>query len=210
MLLAFALAVFLLSVVPGPDMMFIVAHAVADGRRAGLLAAMGMSTGMAVHTCAAAFGLGALIRAAPAVLDGVRIVGALFLLYLAVSTWRASREHAAEPVSTEQSPRRSSLRRVYMMATLTNLANPKIILFYLTFLPQFLTTGSASWPAAVQLLILGGMFIIVGLLVDVMVALLAGAVFERLLRRVPIRRWLDRVAAAIFGGLAVRLVFDIE
>lgn len=207
MVIAFAVAVFVLSIAPGPDMMFIVAHAVAGGRLAGVVAAVGMSTGLAVHTLAAAFGLGAVIQAAPVVLDGVRVVGALFLVYLAVSTWRASRRQLS---TTERVPRHRSLRKVYAMATLTNLANPKIVLFYLAFLPQFLTTGPASWPVTGQLLALGALFIVIGLVVDASAGLLAGTLSNRLLRRGAFRRWLDRTAAAIFGGLAVRLALDIK
>lgn len=210
-LLGFVVAVFLVCIAPGPDMLFVLAHAVSGGRRAGLVAALGMSSGMAVHTLAVVFGLGAVVRAAPALLDGVRVVGALFLVYLAVSTWRASRKEEPPQQAEGALPtmQRQSLRKVYVMATLTNLANPKIILFYLAFLPQFLTTGQGSWPVTLQLLVLGTIFIVVGLLVDAGVALLAGAIAARLLSRLSVRRWLDRVAALIFGGLAVRLAFDI-
>lgn len=162
---AFAVAVLVLSVVPGPDMMFVVANAIAGGRRAGFVAAVGMSTGLAVHTFAAAFGLAALIQAAPAVLDGVRIVGAVVLVYLAVSTWRARRQ-ATTATTTEDIHGRRSVRKVYVMATLTNLANPKVVLFYLAFLPQFLITAPTSWPVMWQLLTLGAVFIAVGLAVD--------------------------------------------
>ncbi|WP_020575040.1 LysE family translocator [Actinopolymorpha alba] len=205
LLAAFVVAVALISVAPGPDMLFIVANALTGGRRAGVVAALGMSTGLAVHTTAAAFGLGALIRAAPLVLDGVRIAGALFLIYLAITTWRASRRL---DLSAPVAPRARSLPRVYGMAVLTNLANPKVILFYLAFFPQFLTTGAGSLPATVQFLVLGGLFIVVGLSVDASAGLLAGTMSDRLLRRQAFRRWLDRVSAAVFGALAVRLALD--
>src|SRR5687768_5325813 len=88
LVVAFVVAVFLLSVAPGPDMLFIVANAAAGGRRAGLVSAVGMSTGLAVHTIAAALGLSALIAAAPEALTAVRVTGAVFLVYLAVTSWR--------------------------------------------------------------------------------------------------------------------------
>jgi len=213
LLVAFVAAVTLLSVAPGPDMLFIVTHAVVGGRRAGVVAALGTSTGLAVHTTATAFGLGALLQAAPAVLDGVRILGALFLLYLAVTTWRASRQSGPGEDTTAHpapgTPRRS-VRRVYLMAVLTNLANPKIILFYLAFFPQFLSTRAGSWPATTQFLVLGAVFIAVALMVDAATGLLAGAMSERVLRTPSVRRRLDRVCAAVFGGLAVRLALDVR
>jgi threonine/homoserine/homoserine lactone efflux protein len=203
---AFAAAVLLLSLAPGPDMLFVVANAVGGGRRVGLVAALGMSTGLAVHTVAAALGLGALLRVAPGVLDGVRVLGAVFLAYLAVSAWRRSR---ARTPTTGTTPRtRASRRRVYVMALLTNLANPKVVLFYLAFLPQFLTSGPGSWAPTVQMLVLGALFIVIGLTVDGTAGLLAGSLSDRLLHHSAVGRWLERASATIFGGLAVRLVLD--
>jgi threonine/homoserine/homoserine lactone efflux protein len=191
-------------------MLFNVANAAAGGRRTGVVAAAGMSTGLAVHSVAAALGLGALIQAAPQVLNGVRVAGAAFLLYLAYLTWRASRQEFGTPEDAPQLPRRT-LRRTYLMATLTNLANPKVILFYLAFVPQFITTGHGSWPATVQFLVLGAVFILVGFPVDAGAALLAGTLTERFFRTGSrIRRRLERVTAAIFAGLAARLAIDIR
>ncbi|WP_329478553.1 LysE family translocator [Kribbella sp. NBC_01484] len=208
--LGFVVAVFLVSVVPGPDMLFIVANAAGGGRRAAVVAAAGMSTGLAVHSVAAAVGLGALIQAAPQVLNGVRVAGAAFLLYLAYLTWRASRQEVGEPDETLELPKRT-LRRTYLMATLTNLANPKVILFYLAFVPQFVTTGAGSWPATTQFLVLGGIFIAVGFPVDATVALVAGSLTERFFRAgSSVRRRLERVTAGIFAALAARLATDIH
>ncbi|WP_106181218.1 LysE family translocator [Prauserella shujinwangii] len=204
-LLAFTAAALVISVVPGPDMMFVVANGIARGRRAGLVAALGMSTGLAVHTVAAALGLGTLLHAAPAVLDAVRIVGAAFLVYLAVTTLRSRTRIDDRPV--DQATGHRSLRRTYLMAVLTNLANPKVILFFLAFFPQFLV-ADGGWPAWVQFLVLGAVFIAVGLTVDGTVGLAAGTLSALLLRRPSVQRWLDRISAAIFGALAVRLVAD--
>lgn len=202
-LLAFAVACAVISLAPGPDMMFIIANGIARGRRAGVIAALGMSTGLAVHTIAAAAGLGALLAAAPAVLEALRIAGALFLVYLAIATWRASRKTLADPMPA--APNRS-LRKTYAMAVLTNLANPKVILFYVAFFPQFVSPG--GWPAWAQFLVLGAVLICVGLSVDATVGFVAGKLSELLRRRPAIRRCLDRVSAAIFGALAVRLITE--
>jgi threonine/homoserine/homoserine lactone efflux protein len=206
LLTAFAVAAVLLSVAPGPDMMYIVANAIGGGRRAGVVAALGMSTGLAVHTAAAALGLGQLVSAAPGALNAVRLLGAVFLVYLAVSAFRSSRRSTVTvPVSAVQ---RRPVRKIYVMALLTNVANPKVVLFYLAFLPQFVTTGTGSWPLGVQIAVLGATLLAIGLVVDSTTGLLAGALSERVLGRDGIRRWLDRAAAAIFGGLAIRLALD--
>jgi threonine/homoserine/homoserine lactone efflux protein len=203
---AFVAAAFLLSVAPGPDMLFIVANAGVGGRRAGVVAAAGMSTGLAAHTLAAAAGLTALIQAAPQALTVVRVAGAVFLLYLAIASWRSSRAGAADAAPPEVT--RRPLRKVFAMATLTNLANPKVVLFFVAFLPQFLTTGPGAWPIWAQLLVLGAVFIAVGFPVDATVGLTAGGLAERLLHRPSVRRRIQRVCAAVFGGLAVRLLLD--
>jgi threonine/homoserine/homoserine lactone efflux protein len=205
---AFVVATFLLSVAPGPDMLFIVANAAAGGRRTGVVSALGMSTGLAVHTLAATLGLGTLIQAAPQALTAVRLAGAAFLVYLAVNAWRASRREPQATTPFAVTLPRRSLSRVYAMAALTNIANPKVVLFYIAFLPQFLSTGPGAWPVWLQLLALGGLFIVVGLPVDAAVGLTAGGLAERILHRPAFRRWLERASAAIFGGLAVRLALD--
>jgi threonine/homoserine/homoserine lactone efflux protein len=204
LVIAFLITVLLLSVAPGPDMLFIVANATVGGRRAGVVAAAGMSTGLAGHSVAAAFGLSALVQAAPQALTIVRVLGAAFLIYLAVGSWRASR--GGSPAAPQLT--RRSLPKVYAMATLTNLANPKVLLFYLTFLPQFLATGGGAWPVWEQMLILGVLFIAVGFPVDALVGLTAGSIAAVLTRRPVVRRGLDRASAMVFGALAVRLVTD--
>lgn len=204
LVLTFVAATALLSLVPGPDLMFIIANGVTGGRRVGIVAALGVSTGLAVHSVAAAFGLGLLLQSAPEALRVVRIVGAVVLLYLAVTTWRSSRAGVA-PVAAV--PRRS-LRRTYLLATLTNLANPKVILFYLAFVPQFVTSGPGALPVAAQMLVLGLVFIVVGLSVDGTAGLLSGTLSERLAARPGVRRVLDRACAGIFTALAGRLVLD--
>ena len=94
------------------------------------------------------------------------------------------------------------------MAALTNLANPKIILFYLAFLPQFISAGATAWPTWLQLLVLGGLFVIVGLPIDAAVGLAAGRLAEKLLHQPSVRRRLQRLSALMFGGLAIRIALD--
>jgi threonine/homoserine/homoserine lactone efflux protein len=197
-ILGFAMACVVLNLLPGPGMMFIIAHGIAGGRQAGVISALGMASGTAVHTVAAALGLSALLNAAPAVLDIVRIAGAIFLLYLAINALRSTRQSAA---TTRTRPRHSR-SRTYVSAVLTNLANPKVILFYLAFVPQFIT--SDGWPTAIQILVLGTVLVMLGLLMDSAVGITAGTFSAFLLRRPSIQHWIKRLSAAIFGGLALR------
>jgi threonine/homoserine/homoserine lactone efflux protein len=201
----FAVASVVISIVPGPDMLYIVSNAMAGGRRAGVVCALGTSTGLVVHTLAAALGLSALVYAASAGLEVVRIAGAVILAYLAVSTWLASRRQSVE-MSAEPILQRST-RRTFAVAVLTNLANPKVIVFYLAFLPQFVDTRT-GWPVFVQFLVLGATLIVIGFIVDCAVGLLAGTAADLVRGRTMVRRWLQRVSATIMGALAVRLAIE--
>ncbi|SMD27530.1 Threonine/homoserine/homoserine lactone efflux protein [Kibdelosporangium aridum] len=201
LLLGFAGACVVLNLVPGPGMMFMIAHGIAGGRRGGIAAALGMATGTIVHTVAAALGLNGLLSTAPAALETVKIIGAVFLLYLAVNTLMSARK-STTPSATRANTR-STLRRTYVSAVLTNLANPKVVLFYFAFVPQFLTPG--GWVVSSQILVLGTMLIIIGLIMDGAVGIAAGTFSALLLSKPKFQRRLKELCAVIFGGLALRL-----
>jgi threonine/homoserine/homoserine lactone efflux protein len=210
LLLAFVAAAALISIVPGPDMLYIMATGMSSGPRAGVLAALGMSTGVVCHTAAAVLGLSALLHAVPVALEAIRVVGVAFLAYLAVSAWRSSRAGSdgagldAPGASSDAPAGGLRVRRIYAMAVLTNVSNPKVVLFYVAFVPQF-TSAGAAWPLPAQLLTLGAVLIVVGLSVDATVGLAAGRLSDLMLRRPAVRRGLDRGCAVVFGGLAARL-----
>jgi threonine/homoserine/homoserine lactone efflux protein len=206
LLVSFTLACILLNLVPGPGMMFMMAHGVTGGRRAGVAAAFGMASGTTVHTVAAALGLSALLAAAPYALDVVRIGGAIFLLYLAIQALRDSKKLSPESFGGTITPRGHSLKRTYLSAILTNLANPKVVLFFLAFVPQFITPG--GWSMTSQILLLGAVLIAVGLVMDAGIGVAAGTFSNTLQKRPSIQIWLRRTSAAIFSGLAVRLLLS--
>ncbi len=136
-LLAFTLACVILAVTPGPDMTLFVSRALSQGRAAGFMSMAGALMGSVVHTMLVAFGLSALIAASATAFFVVKLVGALYLLWLAVQTIRHG---SALTVSSQQGTTRS-LRRVFLAGLTVNLLNPKIALFFLTFLPQFVAAG---------------------------------------------------------------------
>jgi threonine/homoserine/homoserine lactone efflux protein len=198
----FLLAVLVIQVTPGPGMLFILANGIAGGPRAGIAAAFGAATGMVVHTAAAAAGLAAVFQAAPPIYDALRLAGAAYLLWLALGHFRsAGGLGAVEPATG-----RSSARRVYLRSVLNNLANPKVILFFVAFLPQFVVRGGG--PPGLQFAVLGGLFLLVGLVLDVAIGALSGRIGVALRRREWVRRLLDRVAGTIFVGLGLRLALS--
>lgn len=195
-LLAFVPAGLALNLTPGADMMFTLAQGLKSGPRAGLAANAGIAAGGMIHTLIAGLGLGALVAAHPAAFDVIRWGGVAYLLYLAVMALRSG------PLGrgAEVAPR--PLGRVFLDGMMVNLLNPKVILFILAFLPQFVDPAR---PVLAQFLLLGLVFATGGLFVNGAVALFAGGIGQRLAASATFARWLGRVSATIFAGLALRL-----
>ncbi|MEU4660080.1 LysE family translocator [Streptomyces sp. NPDC023723] len=196
---AFLVTAFALCVSPGPDMMFIVAMGGRGGPAAGMMAALGVSGAMLVHTIAAALGLSALFTHLPVLYHVLRWVGAGYLLYLAV---KAFRDRSA-PGGERTAPGGVGLRRAFWQGAVTNLLNPKVILFNAAFLPQFADPSLGHLPG--QLLLLGGTLTAMGLVCDGCVGLLSGRLAHLLRRSSRVNRWLNLVSGTVFTGLAVRL-----
>ncbi|WP_211907390.1 LysE family translocator [Pikeienuella piscinae] len=195
-LLVFLGATVVLFITPGPNMMFTIACGLSGGPRAGFAAGLGGASGMLVHIALAAAGLSALLFAAPAAYDVLRFFGAAYLFWLAVEAWRAG--DALEARLGRDRP-----WRAYRRGLLTCLMNPKVALFMLAFLPQFI--DPAIGPAAPQILVLGAIVAVMALLFDGAYGIFAGMVADRLRRA---SKLMNRVSAVVFGGLAARLVID--
>jgi threonine/homoserine/homoserine lactone efflux protein len=201
---ALLVSALVISLVPGPDMLFVAATGMARGPRAGVAGALGVSGGVLIHTLAAAIGLSALIHSSATVFEAIRWVGIAYLLWLAFASLRAT--SSEPPPGAEAEAESGSLVAVAARGAITNLLNPKVILFFLAFLPQFVDPArGAVWA---QLLVLGLGFAAVGLAVDATIGLATGRARGRLGRSPRVRRAIDRLAALIFVGLAVRLVTD--
>ncbi|MFD7259086.1 LysE family translocator [Streptomyces sp. NPDC059874] len=201
-LAAFALASLVLVAVPGPNLIYIVTRSVQDGRRAGIVSALGVETGTLLHVIAAVCGLAALVADHPLALIVLRYAGAGYLAYLGVRTLHRDPPPA---VGTERPPQRRLLR-LYGDAILVNLLNPKVVLFFLAFLPQFLPTGLPPSESRARMLVLGMVFLSIALALDLCYALI-GAALTRRLRGTPRRaRRLPYLTGGIYLGLAA-LVF---
>ncbi|MBC2903971.1 LysE family translocator [Streptomyces cupreus] len=196
---AFLVAAFALCITPGPDMMFIVAMGGRGGPTAGVMAAFGVACAMLVHTVAAALGLSALFTTLPTLYHVLRWVGAAYLLYLAVKAFR----DRSVPGEDGSAGTGSGMRRAFWQGAVTNLLNPKVILFNVAFLPQFVDPSLGHVPG--QLLLLGGTLVLMGFLWDGFVGLLAGRLADLLRRSKRVNRWLNIVSGTVFTGLAVRL-----
>ncbi|GGI89178.1 LysE family translocator [Halopseudomonas pertucinogena] len=196
--LAFFLASVLLGLAPGPDNIFVLTQSTLHGRSAGLMVTLGLCTGLIVHSLAVAFGAAALFQSSELAFSALKLVGAAYLLYLAWGAFRAP--PASLSAQSVGAPGRLAL---YRRGIIMNITNPKVSIFFLAFLPQF--ADPARGPVALQIVLLGGLFILATLLVFGAVAVAAGQLRGWLLRSQRIQLWINRLAGAVFVGLALRL-----
>jgi threonine/homoserine/homoserine lactone efflux protein len=197
---AYLITVTVLILLPGPDMLFALATGIKSGPRAGFLAAVGASAGEVVHITAAALGLAALFRAAPLLFDGMRFAGAAYLVYLGIQTLRRCNETSIADVGRGA----AGARRALWRGMLTNLLNPKMALFTIAFLPQFVDT---TRDVALQFVVLGVCFVALEILVDGTVGILAGR-FRQLLARRRAAKSLHLVSGTVFVGLGAKVALD--
>ncbi|WP_026076117.1 LysE family translocator [Noviherbaspirillum massiliense] len=197
-LLAFFGTSILLGLAPGPDNIFVLTQSALRGRGAGLLVTLGLCTGLVVHTLTVSFGVAAIFQASTLAFTALKLVGACYLLYLAWQAFHAS----ASGVHLGQ---RSSLGpwQLYRRGIIMNITNPKVSIFFLAFLPQFADPARGS--LTLQMMLLGGLFILATLLVFGAIALLAGLLGQRLSQSARAERIMNRVAGTVFAGLALKL-----
>jgi threonine/homoserine/homoserine lactone efflux protein len=200
-ILAFALAGFVLAVTPGPDMALFVSRTMNWGRSHGFATVLGALTGIAVHTSLVAFGISVLIVTAPAAFWVLKIVGALYLIWLAIQAVRAG----GGILVVKSGGRQPSWWQSYLTGLGINLTNPKVALFFVTFLPQFV---SADDPAASgKLLFLGFEFVVVSLPVVIAIVLFAEWLTATLRERGWVGKALNWSFAAVFMAFAGTILF---
>jgi threonine/homoserine/homoserine lactone efflux protein len=177
--LLFFLAAFALTLTPGPDILMVITRSVTQGRAAGLVATLGFATGLIAHTTAAALGLALILQQSPRAFLAIRIAGVVYLLYLAI---RMATAKDAVSLDTGSTPPRA-LGRIYTQSIVMNILNPKVTLFFLAILPQFVDKR-AAFPVGVQFVVLGALFAGATLVGFGMCAVLASIV-SRFLRGNP-------------------------
>ena len=201
--LQFFAAALLLALAPGPDIIFVLTLSAAEGRRSGLAVAAGLLAGVMVHTLAVALGLAAVFATSPTAFTALRAAGAAYLLYLAWGAWRAG---ALLETGDSNAPKAAPWPRLMLRGLLMNLTNPKVVLFFLALLPQFVRPGRG--PVAAQIVFLGLEFALAAGIVFSAVACAAGALRERLAGSARVQQWLNRAAALVFVALAVSLLLQ--
>lgn len=196
-LVEFIVASSLLTLMPGPDILFVMAQSVTQGRRAGISVALGLCSGLFVHTALAALGISLVIASSPVLFAAIRYAGILYLVYMGVMSLR-SRDGEAEVRGITG----ASFGRLYRTGITMNLLNPKVILFFLALFPQFLGPSGQSSPT--DILILGATFAAVAVVIFTLVALVSDWLSVRFgARRIPARAlaWIRAVVYWIIAGM---------
>lgn len=192
----FCATALIICVTPGPDMIYVVANGIQGGVRAGLVAAFGLATGMLVHTLLVVTGLSLFFSSSELVFDIVKLLGASYLLFMAVQTLKARKESL-----NLDDGGRLPLSKTYQRAIVTNVLNPKVGVFFLAFLPQFVPRGSQS-PQA-DLLVLAIAFLAVGLVVDGVIGFSSGKVRDLLAQDGRVTVAMNTCSGLIFGALGL-------
>lgn len=203
LLIAFFATTAIFAYIPGPAMLYAAAQTMARGRWSGLTAALGIHLGGYVHVVAAAAGLSVLFHAVPTLYIAVKLAGALYLIWLGVSLFRAKAQDDAVISGIEP----KSARRAFFESITVEVLNPKTAIFFMAFLPQFID-ASATFPVWLQFLVLGTIVNLMFSSADVMCVVLAGALVTRLRRSSHAQRVMRRAGGAVLVGLGVHVALQ--
>ncbi|VUD65029.1 Leucine efflux protein [Thalassocella blandensis] len=199
---AFLIASILLNLLPGPDTFYILGRSMAQGRSVGLASALGISTGAIGHTLAAAIGLSAIIIASPLAFMVCKLVGAMYLIFLGIKMFLQSKQ----PQNMRNAYSNSHFFQAFKQGFFTNMLNPKVALFFLAFLPQFITKDADNH--FLGFLALGLTFVVTSTLWGVLLAFSSSALSNTLRRNPKYLEYLNKITGTLLIGLGIRLAFD--
>lgn len=196
-LLYFLGASIALTLAPGPDNIFVITQGIARGRKPAIVTALGMCSGISVHTTAAAFGISAVFYSSVVAFNAVKFAGAAYLLYLAYKTLR-NRSGIKLAVADDRSTK-ALFKRGFIM----NVLNPKVAMFFLAFLPQFVSPDTGYFP--LWMLLLGFIFMVQAIVIFSLIGYFSGSIGSFILGRPRIARYFDYLTAGVFASLGIRL-----
>lgn len=195
----FALTALLLNLTPGNDMLYVAARSMSQGSKAGIISSLGIMAGCMLHIIAAMFGLSAIIAKSALAFDIIKYIGAAYLIYLGVRSIISKRKK----LQVDTAIQKRSLKNIFWQGVLTNILNPKVALFFLAFLPQFINLNTEN--TAQQILFLGTWFNVGGTLVNIIVSLLFGRIATWLGNSPAFIKWQERVTGAILIALGIKV-----
>ncbi|WP_320034957.1 LysE family translocator [Halarcobacter sp.] len=199
----FLSAAVLISISPGPDLIYILTRTVNNGKKVGLISSLGVCTGALVHVVAAAVGISAILVTSAYAFTIVKIVGAFYLFFLAYQAFKQKNRNLNV---TKKSFTNISMFKAFKEGVLIDILNPKVAIFFMAFLPQFVREGHGSIP--IQLLYLGFLVILVGMVVEFSIVILTSKVSKRIQVNKSVSAWLNKIVGTIFLALGLKLIFS--
>lgn len=199
-IIGFLGAAVLLTLLPGPDILFVITQSIIQGKKAGVIFALGLCTGLIFHVAAVALGVSLLLRDSPTAFMVLKVAGTAYLLYLGIKSFIHRND---PPVKVEQ--QKNEIGKLYRKGILMNLLNPKVILFFLAFLPQFVDISAGN--TALQMCILGLVFIAQAIVIFSLVAVLASKLAGGLMENPRAALWVNIISSLIYIGIGISILF---
>ena len=198
----FIIAALVLNITPGSDTIYMLSRTLAQGKRAGVASVLGISSGVLIWGLLVSFGLATLLKSMPSLMLLVKLLGAAYIVWIAIQMWRHSDLDAA---ALQAGTSHISMRKIYQQGIITNLLNPKVGLFFLAFLPQFVSTGT---PSTVPFLLLTATFIATGTLWGLLLVGLASLISKQLQHKPQLAAYISRGSSAVLGVMGVHIGFS--
>ena len=184
-LIMFTISAILLSLAPGPDNIYVLSLGISKNKKAAIITTLGLCTGLIIHTCAAAFGISVIFQTSQLAFDIVKYLGAIYLLYIAYQIFK----HRNDLISLENSFNKTEYKKLYFKGFIMNILNPKVSIFFLAFLPQFVDIKSGN--ISMQMIFLGVVFIIIAFIVFSLIGISGSLLKEKIIKKKEIFSYLN-------------------
>ncbi len=198
-LIMFVLASFLLCLAPGPDNIYVLTQGITKGKKAAIITTLGLVTGLIVHTSAAAFGISVIFQTSQVAFDIVKYLGAIYLLYIAYKIFK----HRNEPLDLDVKSSKQQMKSLYFKGFIMNVLNPKVSIFFLAFLPQFVDTNVPN--VSMQVILLGFIFMVITIVVFSTIGILGNLLSSRLMQNPNIIKYMNILTSFILVSLGLKL-----
>lgn len=200
-LIMFIIVSFLLCLAPGPDNIYVLTQGITKNKKAAIVTTFGLATGLVVHTSAAAFGISVIFQTSQLAFDIVKYLGALYLLYIAYQAFK----YREEALNLDIESSKEEMKNLYIKGFIMNILNPKVSIFFLAFLPQFVDTTSSNVP--LQMIILGGIFMLITIFVFSMIGITGNLLSLKLKQKPSIVKYMNILTSFILVSLGIKLTF---
>jgi threonine/homoserine/homoserine lactone efflux protein len=201
-LLLFIVASFLLCLAPGPDNIYVLTQGITKGKKAAIITTLGLCSGLIIHTTAAALGISVIFKTSELAFNIVKYLGAAYLLYIAYQAYK----HRNEPLNLDVKSSKKQMKGLFMKGFIMNILNPKVSIFFLAFLPQFVNVNEGNVP--MQMIILGIIFMIMTILVFSTIGVVANALSTKLLSKPSIVKYMNIATSFVLVSLGLKLALS--